>query len=61
VKLLEHVEHNVRLELLNRIADWKELIQNAECADFVSELAETLDDVDLGLEGERLLRREPVE
>src|SRR5512144_916692 len=42
VELFEHVEHNVRLELLDGIANGEKFVLHAECADFMPELPEAL-------------------
>ena len=55
------VEHHVGFEFFDCIANRKEFVLHAERACFVSELPKTLHDVELGFEGERLLRREPIE
>src|SRR5260221_2097444 len=55
VKLFEQIEHDVRLELLDCIANWKKLILHAKRARLVTELPETLHDVEFGFERERLL------
>jgi hypothetical protein len=51
----------MRLELLDCIPDRKKLILYTERARLVSELAETLHDVELGLETKCFLRTELVE
>ena len=61
VKFLEQIEHNVRLELLDCITNWKKLVLHAQCVWLVPEFPEALNDVELGFERERFLRIQSVD
>jgi hypothetical protein len=57
VKLLEQVEHHVRLPLLGRDPDRVQLVLHAERPHFMADSSQSADHAELGLPPVHLLRR----